>query len=74
MDPRTKRAEVDAEICNQCGRSVAWGNGWFVNRVPDLDTLEDREAMGRPYPEGDWICADCDSWCPDCGDLAVEQE
>lgn len=60
------RAEEDSEICNLCGRSVAFGSGWFVNRVPDLDTSSERRANGRPYPEGDWICAECDGWCPDC--------
>lgn len=64
----------DTDICNMCGRSVAWGSGWFVNRVPDLNAPEDREEMGRPYTDGDWICAECDGWCPDCGDLTVERE
>lgn len=54
------------EFCNMCGRSVAWGSDRFVNRVPDLNSPSVREAMGRPYPDGDWICAECDAWCPDC--------
>ena len=57
------------EVCNMCGRSVAFGSGWFVNRVPDLNTKSEREAEGRPYPEGDLICAECDErnwgWCRD---------
>jgi len=63
------RTTEDNEICNMCGRSVAFGSGWFVNRVPDLNTKSEREAEGRPYPEGDWICAECDErnwgWCRD---------
>lgn len=60
------RTREDNEICNMCGRSVAFGSGWFVNRVPDLNTQSEREAEGRSYPEGDWICAECDGGCPEC--------
>ena len=49
------------EICNECGCSVKPGSGNFVNRVPDCNTEEDREEMGRKYPEGDFVCAVCDS-------------
>jgi len=49
------------ETCSECGRSVAWGSGWFVNRVIDLNTVEERREIGRPYPEGDFICAECDA-------------
>ena len=48
------------EICNECGQSVALGDGRFVNRAPDLNTLEQRQDMGKPFPEGDWVCAGCD--------------
>lgn len=48
------------EICNECGRSVAQGSGWFVNRVPDLDSVEVRRENGKPFPEGDFVCAECD--------------
>jgi hypothetical protein len=61
------RKKDTTEICNFCGRSVAWGSGRFVNRIPDLDTPAERLANGRPYPFGDWICAECDAFCPDCG-------
>jgi hypothetical protein len=54
------------EFCNLCGRSVAWGSGWFVNRVPDLNDPREREERGVPSPDGDWICAECDAWCVDC--------
>ncbi len=52
------------EICNECGQSVAQGDGRFVNRAPDLNTLEERQDMGKPFPRGDWVCADCDENCP----------
>lgn len=49
------------EICNHCGRKVHFGSGWFAGRVPDCNPLEVRIADGRPYPEGDFVCAECDS-------------
>ena len=52
--------DADIKVCNECGRSVAWGSGWFVNRIPDFNTVEERRAIGRPFPEGDFICAECD--------------
>lgn len=61
--PRKKK---NTEFCNMCGRSVAPGSGWFVNRVPDLDTPEERKEGGRLYPAGDWLCAECDGSCPHC--------
>lgn len=48
------------EMCYECGRSVAWGSGLFVNRVPSFDTIEDRREMNVPYPEGEWLCGECD--------------
>ena len=47
------------EICNECGASVAPGSGRFVNRVIDLNDKETRIEMGKPYPEGDYICPEC---------------
>ena len=38
----------EKELCNECGRSVAWGSGLFVNRVPCFDLC------------GGWICRECD--------------
>jgi len=46
------------EICNHCGRKVRFGSGWFVGRVPDCNPLEVRIANDRPYPEGDFVCAE----------------
>ena len=36
------------EVCIDCHRSVAWGSGWFVNRIP---------AWGNE--ETGWMCAEC---------------
>lgn len=47
------------EICTECGISVKLGSGNFVNRIPDCNTPEDRKEMGKAYPEGEWICAEC---------------
>jgi len=47
------------EICNECGKSVAWGSGRFINRIPDANSVKERKELGRPYPEGDFICANC---------------
>jgi hypothetical protein len=48
------------EICNECGQSVAWGSGRRVNRVPDLNDVETRHEMGKPFPEGDFTCEECE--------------
>jgi len=48
------------EICNECGRSVKWGSGFFVNRVVDFNDTEYRIEMGKPFPKGDFICIECD--------------
>lgn len=47
------------ETCNECGRYVARGSGRFVNRIPDMNSVEERKELGRPYPEGDYVCAEC---------------
>jgi|GEM_PF-1955031 len=50
------------EICAECGESVKWGSGRFVNRVPIADDLiEEKVDSGRPYPHGDFVCHECDS-------------
>lgn len=51
---------MDKEICCECGKSVKMGSGNFVNRVPVLDTYEERKEAGRPFPKGEWICGSCD--------------
>ena len=50
---------VTIQVCNECGDSVRPGYGKFVNRVPDLNDPERRKEMGRPFPKGDYICAEC---------------
>lgn len=47
-------------FCSECGESVAPGSGKFVNRVPDATAYFGRAYMGRPYPGGEWVCAECD--------------
>ncbi len=54
------------EFCSMCGRSVVPVSGWFVNRVPDLNSVEDRRDIGRVFPRGDWVCAECEDSCPVC--------
>ena len=51
----------EKEICNECGVSVKFGSGHFVNRVPDLNDPETRKEMGKPFPNGEWICSKCDN-------------
>ena len=48
------------ETCNKCGRSVAYGSGLYVNRVLDLNTVEERKDSGKPCPNGDFLCRECD--------------
>ena len=56
-------------ICNECGRSVAWRSGRYVNRIPDLNSVEVRKEMGKPFPEGDYVCEECDMLIRDVDDL-----
>lgn len=51
---------MNIEICNECGKSVKGGSGLFVNRISDLNDLETRIEMEKPYPDGDFICILCD--------------
>jgi len=51
---------ASTEICNECGRSVSLKNGFFVNRVPDANDFHTRVDMGKPFPLGDYICAECE--------------
>lgn len=47
-------------ICNECGDSVEFGSGKFVNRIPDFNAPSVRHEMGNPYPYGAFICSDCE--------------
>jgi len=51
---------LSKEICNECGRSVRWGSGLFVNRVIDFNDTKARIDMGKPFPDGDFICSECE--------------
>jgi len=51
----------ELEICNECGEEVSKGSGKFVNRVIDLSDTSTRREMGKPYPKGAYMCADCEA-------------
>lgn len=53
--------ERNKDLCAECGRSTAPGTGLFVNRVPLFDSYEVRVENGLPYPEGEYICRECDA-------------
>lgn len=48
------------EFCNHCGRSVKFGSGLFVNRIPDLNDIVTRIYNNRKCPKGDFVCIECD--------------
>ena len=48
------------EICNHCGNSTAFGSGRFVNRIPDFNDINTRKGNNLKYPEGDFVCFECD--------------
>jgi hypothetical protein len=52
--------EYHADICAECGHSVEFGSGCFVNRVPIFDSYGTRCEMGYSYPEGAYICPECE--------------
>jgi len=54
----TRRMEI--QKCCECGRSVRQGSSRFVNRVLELNDEDTRREMGRPFPDGDYVCADCE--------------
>lgn len=54
-----KQETKSVENCNECGRSVIFGSGWYVNRVPDFNDKEIRIEMGKSFPQGDFICSEC---------------
>ena len=49
-----------SDICVECGNSVKFGSGRFVNRIPVFDDRETNVACGRPFPDGEWLCAECE--------------
>ena len=60
-DAYIKKFQVIRRICNRCGRSVGPGSGLFVDRVPDFNDYETRKANGCKFPEGDYVCRECDN-------------
>ena len=64
----------DEEICEECGRSVAWGSGLFVDRVPDADDFETRRQRGVPHPVGGWICRECEEKIQQEIDMETQEE
>ncbi len=30
----------------------------FLSSIPDFHTVEERVAIGKPFPEGDYLCMD----------------
>lgn len=58
---RTKQGNmVMEEICNECGESVEWGSGNFVNRIASFDDYKTQKDMGKNYPRGLFMCYHCD--------------
>lgn len=55
-----RRLAGDEQVCAECGDSVRPGSGKFANRVPILDGFPERVKQNRPYPEGTYICHECE--------------
>jgi len=51
---------IGEEICYECGRSVKGGSGRFTNRIPSLDDYDVRKDNNVPFPQGKWLCNECD--------------
>lgn len=51
---------MNKEICCECGESVKFGSGKFVNRIIDLDDCKTRKENGLPFPHGEYCCAECE--------------
>jgi len=49
------------EICNYCGSNVSLGSGKFINRIPDFNDIEIRKNNQLYFPEGDFVCEECDN-------------
>ena len=56
---RQSEEKKDLQICCECGDSVCWGSGKYVNRVPVFDYYETRVEQNRPYPLGTYVCDEC---------------
>lgn len=53
------------EICNHCGLSVAYGDGLFVDRIPDGNDIFTRIENDWLFPLGDFVCRICDATTSD---------
>jgi len=60
MSKTKNQSKSNVEICNECGRDVSFGSGLFINRIVDLDDYKIRKMMNKPFPEGEYICRECD--------------
>jgi hypothetical protein len=57
-----------AVICCQCSRPVSPGSGLFADRMSEANDENTGMDMGRPYPWGDYLCAQCDAAMPFVGE------
>ena len=57
---KSKESEYNSETCNECGKSVEFTSGRFINRVPDFNDYLTKKEMGKPFPHGEYICEKCD--------------
>ncbi len=48
---KNDQRETQPEACRDCGHSVTWGSGRFVNRVPADDEWLCAECISRIYDE-----------------------
>ena len=48
------------ECCNECGHSVEFGSGNYVNRIPSEEDTQENIDNNKEYPHGAWICAECE--------------
>lgn len=55
-----KTAIIDRQICVECGDSVIFGSGKFVNRIPVLDDDQQKIQNNHPFWWGEYICYECD--------------
>jgi hypothetical protein len=55
------QAKAAKETCCECGKSVRFGSGSFVNRVVVFDDYQTKVERGCRYPEGEFVCPECDS-------------
>jgi len=52
--------QLENETCNECGMSVSFGTGFYINRIIDFDDYAERLEMNKHFPQGNFICAECE--------------